>query len=99
VTPLVLAGLAVGTWAVKGAGALVPDLPEGLQSRLQGIAPALLAALVLSQLVGHGGLPHLDARLVGVAVAIILAAVRMPVLVVVIAAAAVTAGLRRLGIA
>jgi branched-subunit amino acid transport protein len=98
-TPLVVAGLALGTWALKGAGALLPDLPAGLQSRLQGIAPALLAALVLSQLVGHGGLPHLDARLLGVAVAIGLAAMRMPVLVVVIAAAAVTAVLRRVGLA
>jgi branched-subunit amino acid transport protein len=98
-TPLVLAGLAVGTWALKGAGALVPNLPAGLQSRLRGIAPALLAALVLSQLVGHGGLPHLDARLAGVAFAIGLAAMRMPVLVVVIAAAAVTAAWRRMGLA
>jgi branched-subunit amino acid transport protein len=98
VTPLVLAGLTLGTWALKGAGAVVPDLPAGLQSRLRGIAPALLAALVLSQLVGRGGLPHLDARLAGVALAIILAAMRMPVLVVVIAAAVATAVLRRLGL-
>ena len=97
-TPLVLAGLAVGTWALKGAGAVLPELPAGLQSRLQGIAPALLAALVLSQLVGHGGLPHLDARLAGVAFAVVLAAIRMPVLVVVIGAAAVTAALRRVGL-
>jgi branched-subunit amino acid transport protein len=99
VTPLVVAGLAVGTWAVRGAGTLLPALPARLQSRLQGIAPALLAALVLSQLVGHGGLPHLDARLVGVGFAILLAALRMPVLVVVVAAAAVTAALRHVGLA
>jgi branched-subunit amino acid transport protein len=96
VTVLVV-GLA--TMAVKAAGPLLVGtrtLPPRLQSALEHLAPALLAALVVTQAVGgdHGGFA-IDARLAGLAAGAVALILRAPLLVV-ITAAAVTAALVRL---
>ena len=87
-------GLAAITFLIKGAGALLPDLPEGLTRRLAGLAPALLAALVYVELAGGESTPQLGAKAAGVAAAVVLAALRAPFAVCVIAGAAVAAALR-----
>ena len=85
------------TFMWKGAGSLVHRVPERVATRLGGLAPALLAGLVLTQVVDHRGIPHPDARAAGVVVAVGLAAIRAPLAVTVAGGAAVTAGLRLLG--
>ena len=91
VTVVVLAAV---TFLLKGAGALLPHLPEGLTRRLAGLAPALLAALVYVELAGGEATPQLGAKAAGVAAAIGLAAIRAPFAACVIAGAAVAAALR-----
>jgi branched chain amino acid efflux pump len=91
-TALLIGGLAVATFALRGTGPVLPRIPASLTERTAGLAPALLAALVMTQLVG-GGL-RLDVRAAAVAVAAVLAAVRTPLLACVVAGAAVAAGLR-----
>lgn len=91
---LLIGGLALATFVLRGTGPVLPRVPDGLTQRTTGLAPALLAALVMTQLVG-GGL-RLDVRAAAVAVAAGLAALRAPLLVCVIAGAAVAAGLRLL---
>ena len=90
--------LAVVTFAFKGAGALVRSIPAPVERRLGGLAPALLAALVVTELTGGNGVPRLDAKAAGVAVAVVLAWRRAPFGVCVVAGAAVAAGLRLAGI-
>jgi uncharacterized membrane protein len=92
VTAVLIGGLALGTFVLRGAGPVLPRLPGALTERTTGLAPALLAALVMTQLVS-GGL-RLDRRDAAVAVAAGLAALRAPLLVCVIAGAAVAALLR-----
>jgi hypothetical protein len=57
---------------------------------------ALLAALIFLQTFAHGQQLQLDARLAAVLVASILFALRVPFIVVVVAAAVVAAGIRAL---
>lgn len=87
--------------ALKLAGYLVPDtlLSGERTSRITTLLPvALLSALVLVQtVVGEGGAVVVDARLVAVGVAVVLLVLRANFLVVVLAAAAVAAGLRATG--
>lgn len=87
-------GLTVLTALLKGAGALLPDLPPGLAARLAGLAPALLAALVYVELTGDGDAPRLGAKAAGVGAAIVLAWRRAPFALCIVAGAAVAAGLR-----
>ena len=89
-------GLAVVTFVLKGAGALLPALPEPLARRLSGLAPALLAALVYVELTDGSSAPQLGAKAAGVGAAIVLSALRMPFAVCVVAGAVVAAGLRAL---
>lgn len=86
--------LAAITIAIKGAGALLPELPPAVARRLAGLAPALLAALVYVELSGGRGFPALDAKALGVVAAVVLAAVRAPFAACVVAGAAVAAALR-----
>lgn len=88
-------------YALKLAGYLVPATwVEGeRRSRVVTLLPvALLSALVVVQtLVGDGGSVVLDARVVALAVAVVLLVLRANFLLVVAAAAAVAAGLRAVG--
>jgi uncharacterized membrane protein len=93
-TWLLVGGLALATFALRGTGPVLPRIPQALTQRTTGLAPALLAALVMTQLVTGGW--HLDVKAAAVAVATALAALRAPLLASVIAGAAVAAGLRLL---
>jgi branched-subunit amino acid transport protein len=69
-------------------------LPRHLTGIVGLLAPALLAALVVTQSVGGDEELVLDARLVGVGAAVVAILLRAPLLVVVVAAAAATALVR-----
>jgi hypothetical protein len=95
-----IAVLCVGTAAIKAAGPLAVGGREP-SPRLTGIirllAPALLAALVVYESLTRGGTGlHVDARVVGLAVAAAALAMRRPLVVVVIAAAVAAALARAL---
>lgn len=90
---------AAGCYALKLAGLAVPArwLEHPGLRRFAALAPvALLAALTAVQAFGHGQALSFDARAAGVAAAAVAVALRAPFLLVVVAAAAVTAGLRLL---
>lgn len=90
--------LAAVTFALKGAGSLVGSIPPAIERRLGGLAPALLAALVVTELTDDRGVPQLGAKAAGVAVAVLLAWRKAPFAVCVVAGAAVAAGLRVAGL-
>ena len=93
---LVLA-LAVGAYTFKVLGVVVLGdraLPPRLERCLVLIPAALLAALVVSGTFADGRALQLDARLAGVAVAVIAAWRRMNLAVVIVAAATTTALVR-----
>jgi branched-subunit amino acid transport protein len=87
-------GLASLTYIMRATGALLPNLPSAVTERTGGLAPALLAALVAIQLTGPNGLIHLDVKVPAVLIAAVLAALRAPFIVCVVAGA-VVAGLLR----
>jgi branched-subunit amino acid transport protein len=94
--------LAVGAATVlfKAAGPVLlggRELPAPLTGIVELLAPALLAALVVTQAAGGDHELVADARLVGLAAAAIALLARAPLLVVVVAAAATTALARALG--
>ena len=93
--------LAVATAAIRATGPVLVggrELPERLQSVLALVAPALLAALVVTQTLGapEGGELELDARIAGVAAAAGVVAAGGSLLPVAAAAAIVTALVRLL---
>jgi uncharacterized membrane protein len=69
-------------------------LPPRAMSVVELMAPALLAALIATNTFASGRELVIDARLAGVAAAAVAIALRAPVLLVVVIAAAVTALLR-----
>jgi branched-subunit amino acid transport protein len=84
---------------LKGLGPVVLGgrrLPAGLGGVVQMLAPALLAALVVTQAVGGDRKLVFDERLLGLAAAIVAIRLRAPLLAVVVVAAAVTAAARGL---
>jgi branched-subunit amino acid transport protein len=92
-----LVGLA--TIAIKASGPVLAadrELPGPLGRVVDLLAPAVLAALVVTQVVGGDRNLVFDARLVGLGAASIAIALRAPLLVVVVVAAALTAGARAL---
>jgi branched-subunit amino acid transport protein len=96
-----VAGLCVTTAAIKAFGPLVfggRDLPGFLARVIPLLAPALLAALVVTETVGGTGRSLVfDARLGGLAVAGFAIWRRWPLAVVVLCAAGATAFLRAVG--
>jgi branched-subunit amino acid transport protein len=96
-----VAGLAIATAAIKAFGPVVfggRELPALLARVIPLLAPALLAALVITETFGSpGGSLVLDARAGGLVVAGIALWRRAPLYVVVLAAAAATALLRAIG--
>jgi branched-subunit amino acid transport protein len=93
---VVAVGLA--TMAIKAAGTLLlggRTLPPRAQAALEHLAPALLAALVVTQaLGGPGGGFAIDARLAGLAAAAVALLLRAPLLLVITVAAATAATVR-----
>lgn len=88
---------AVGCYLLKVAGLSVPQrvLSHPVAARVAALIPvALLAALVAVQVLADGRSLAVDARLAGLAAAVVLLLVRAPFLVVVFGAAATAALLR-----
>lgn len=100
-TITVVLALAVGTFAFRFAGPLLRDrisIPERVRGLLALSATVLLVALVaVNALVPHGGFSSL-ALPIGVTVGGVAAWRKQPFVVVVLLAAATTAGLRLLGV-
>ncbi|HEY6523210.1 MAG TPA: AzlD domain-containing protein [Solirubrobacteraceae bacterium] len=98
---ITVAGLCVGTAIIKAFGPLVfggRDLPGVLARAIPLLAPALLAALVVTETVGGTGRSLvIDARVGGLAVAAFAIWRRWPLAVVVLCAAGATALLRAVG--
>ncbi len=94
---VIAASLLVYSW--KLLGYLIPErlLTPKVKAFTERVTIALLAALVVTQTLAVGGEWVLDARVPAVGVAALLLWLRSPFIVVVIAAAAVAAGLRFLG--
>jgi branched-subunit amino acid transport protein len=98
---ITVAGLIVGTAAIKALGPLVfggRDLPGVLARIIPRLPPALLAALVLTDTFqgAHRSLV-IDARAGGLAAAALGITLRLPLIVVVLLAAGTTAALRAVG--
>lgn len=87
-------------YAQKLLGMLVPATALERRPTVRRLADrlpaALLAALIATGALVHGHALVIDARLVGVAVAVALLLARAPLIAVVIGAAAATAGVRLL---
>jgi branched-subunit amino acid transport protein len=88
---LTIAFKALGPVAIGGR-----TLPPRLLSPVELLAPALLAALVVTQVFGSDRELVLDARAAGLGAAAVALLARAPILVVVVAGAAATALVRAL---
>jgi hypothetical protein len=87
-------GLASLSFVLRAAGPLLPSIPTAISERTAGLAPALLAALVAIQLTGGNGVVRLDVKLPSVILAALLASLRVPLIICVVAGAALAALLR-----
>jgi len=91
----------VGCYLLKLAGLSVPPsvLERPVVGRVADLLPvALLAALIGVQVLGSGSALSVDARLLGLGVAVVALLLRAPFLVVVLTAAAAAAAARLLGV-
>ncbi len=93
-TLVAVVGLSAFTMAIKAAGSLLPRVPPSLARRGIGLAPALLAGLIVTEVLGADGVPRIDAKTAGVAVALVLVWRRAPLWLMVLAGAATAALLR-----
>ncbi len=95
---VIIASLAVFSW--KLFGYLIPQkwITDGIRQFSERVTVVLMSALVAVQTFVTGNQVEFDARVPALGVAAILFALRVPYIVVVIAAAAVAAGLRALGL-
>ncbi|MGB0244931.1 MAG: AzlD domain-containing protein [Candidatus Nanopelagicales bacterium] len=99
--PAVIVG-SLGAYLLKLSGYVIPErvLDNPRLQRLTAILPiALLAALVGVQTFSTGSTVTVDARVAGLAAAIVALALRAPFLVVILVAAATAAVLRGAGLA
>ena len=97
---IVIAALTVICFAIKAAGPVAlggRDLPHWADQLIALVPAALLPALIVVETFAHGKELVLDARVAGVAAAMVALALRRSMLLVLLVAAAVTAGLRALG--
>ena len=93
-TWLVVAVVGAGTILFKASGPVLlgrRTLPPRVTAVVDMLAPAMLAALVVTQTVGGDRELVLDERVVGVAVAAVAILLRAPLLVVMVTAAAAAA--------
>jgi branched-subunit amino acid transport protein len=98
-TWLVVLAVGIVTMAFKAAGPVLlggRELPSRMTDAFELLAPALLAALVVTQAVGGKQAIVLDGRLVGVGAAIVAIRLRAPLIVAIVAAAGSTALARAL---
>jgi len=97
---IVVIVVSLATIAIKGAGPLLAggrELPRAVAGVVSLLAPAVLAALIVTNALASGRHIVIDARAAGVAAAAIALALRAPILVVVVVAAAAAALLRAIG--
>lgn len=96
-----IVAVALASATIKAAGPVLVggrELPEERTSSIIALlAPALLAALVVTETFGEDGHLVLDERAIGVSVAAVALALRAPVLVALALAAVATATVRALG--
>ncbi len=94
---VILASLAVFSWKILGY--LIPQkwITEGIRQFSERVTVVLMSALVAVQTFVTANQVEFDARVPALGVAAILFALRVPYILVVIAAAGVAAGLRFLG--
>jgi branched-subunit amino acid transport protein len=91
---VVVLGVGVATIAIKAAGPVLlggRPLPDRVASVVVLLAPAVLAALVVTQTFSHGRSLVVDARVIGLAAGAVALRMRAPALVVVVVAAVATA--------
>ena len=91
---ITIVAVALANAATKAAGPILVggrELPPSANAIIALLAPALLAALVVTETFGEDGRLILDERAVGVAVAAVALALRAPVLLAVVLAAVATA--------
>jgi branched-subunit amino acid transport protein len=84
----------VGTFALKAVGPVGVSgrkLPAHVVELLDMVAPAILAALVVTEAFAHGRSLVVDARLVGVAAGLVAILFRAPIWLVVLVGAVATA--------
>lgn len=96
---IAIGAVGAATIALKAVGPVLlggKPLPEHLTGVVALLAPALLAALVVTQVAGGDEEIVLDARLVGLGAAVVAILMRAPLLAVVVTAAAATAVARLL---
>jgi branched-subunit amino acid transport protein len=96
---LIVLLVGAATVAARAFGPVVlggRPLPAWAEGPMEVLAPALLAALVITQTVGGDRSVVLDERLLGVGAAGVALLLRAPLLVVIVVAAAVTAVARLL---
>ena len=94
---LVIALVGVATVAFKASGPVLlgrRQLPPRVAALVEVLAPAMLAALVVTQAVGGDRELAVDVRLAGVAAGAVAVALRAPLVVVMAVAAAVAALVR-----
>ena len=94
-----VAVVSVATILLKAAGPVLlagRELPRTTRGVVEMLAPALLAALVVTQAIGGDRRYVFDERLLGLAAAVVAIRLRAPLLAVVVVAAAVTALARAL---
>lgn len=94
----VVAIAGAATFALKAAGPVLlggRELPAPVLGVVSLLAPALLAALVATQLLGGDRELVVDERLVGLAAAVVALVLRAPILVVVVVGAAAATALAR----
>lgn len=97
-TGLVVAAVIATTALIRASGPVIlggRQLPDRVSAVISLLAPALLAALVMTETFrGEGSELTLDARALGVAGAAVVLAARGPLLVALVVAMALTAGAR-----
>jgi branched-subunit amino acid transport protein AzlD len=98
-TWVTIALLAIGTVAIKATGPVAlggRDLPPRLSGVVARLAPSLLAALVVVETFARDQTLTVNASAAGLLAAALALAAKLPMVVVVLIAAGVTAGLRAL---
>jgi branched chain amino acid efflux pump len=96
---IVVLGVAAATIAIKAAGPVLlggRPLPARVDGVIRLLAPAVLAALVVTATFAHERSLVLDPRAAGVGAAAVAIRLKAPILVVIVVAAATTAVVRAL---
>lgn len=96
---VLIIALAVGAYAFKFTGLVIlggRTLPAPFERCLALIPAAVISALIVKDTVTQGREIVIDARAAGIAVAVLLAWRRAPLIVVIVAGAAVTALVRQM---